>query len=176
MNYREIRTEELSRALFADFTRHQAVNLCRRRRGGKWVIEPDPFTDDWSEADYAELIFCLKRTLQTGGRVCGAFDESGALKGFASVEGTFIGEKRNFADLSCLHVSEELRGRGIGRKLFGLCAEAARQLGAEKLYISSHSAIETQRFYAAMGCVDATEPNAEHAAREPFDCQLEYAL
>lgn len=49
-------------------------------------------------------------------------------------------------------------------------------MGGEKLYISSHSAVETQAFYRGMGCRDAEEIDAAHAAREPFDCQLEYIL
>ena len=47
---------------------------------------------------------------------------------------------------------------------------------AEKLYISSHSAVETQAFYRAVGCREAQEYNAEHVEQEPFDCQLEYVL
>ena len=46
----------------------------------------------------------------------------------------------------------------------------------KKLYLSAHSAVETQAFYAAMGCVEAREYNEAHVASEPFDCQMEYAL
>ena len=44
---------------------------------------------------------------------------------------------------------------------------------AKKLYISAHSAVESQAFYKAMGCVEAEEYNAEHVEKEPYDCQLE---
>ena len=60
--------------------------------------------------------------------------------------------------------------------LFEHCAQWAREDGAQKLYISAHSAQETQAFYAAMGCVDTLWPSPEHVALEPFDCQLEYTL
>lgn len=176
MEYRSINSGELRRELFSGFTRHQVVVKCRRRQNDAWVITDAPFIDDWDEKDYNFLVDCLKNTLATGGFVVGAFDETGTLKGFASVEGVLIGTRRDFADLSCLHVSEELRGRGVGRALFEKCCEAARALGARKLYISSHSAVETQRFYAAMGCVDTREPNAGHVEREPYDCQLEKLL
>ena len=49
-------------------------------------------------------------------------------------------------------------------------------LFTRKLYISAHSAVETQSFYRAMGCVEAEAYCAEHVEREPFDCQLECAI
>ena len=45
-----------------------------------------------------------------------------------------------------------------------------------KLYISGHSAVETQAFYKAMGCVEAKEYNQKHVELEPYDCQLEYQI
>ena len=77
---------------------------------------------------------------------------------------------------SCGYVSAEMRGKGIGSRLFELTASRARAKGARKLYISAHSAVESQAFYCAMGCVDAAEPDAAHVAAEPFDRQLEYRL
>lgn len=105
----------------------------------------------------------------------GAFAD-GALKGFASVESAPLGKAGDYRDLTCLHVSAELRGRGIGRELFARAAQWARAHGGKKLYLSAHSAVETQAFYAAMGCVEAREYNEAHVASEPFDCQMEYAL
>lgn len=78
--------------------------------------------------------------------------------------------------LSNIHVSQDMRGRGIGRALFGMAKTWAREHCAEKLYISAHSAVESQAFYKAMGCVEAVEYNEALAAKEPCDCQLECAL
>ena len=95
--------------------------------------------------------------------VLGAFAD-GALKGFASVESAPLGKAGDYRDLTCLHVSAELRGRGIGRELFTRAAQWARAHGGKKLYLSAHSAVETQAFYAAMGCVEAREYNEAHVA------------
>ena len=46
----------------------------------------------------------------------------------------------------------------------------------EGLYISAHSAVESQAFYKKMGCVEAEEYDPAHTAAEPCDCQLEYLL
>lgn len=172
---RAVAPEELERTLFAGFVRRQEVNLCYRREHGRWVVRADPFIDDWSEDDYRFLLECLHNTLQTGGALFGVFD-GGTLKGFASVESRPMGTRGQYRDLSSLHVSAECRRRGLGRVLLAKAAGWARAQGAEKLYISSHSALETQRFYRALGCTDALEPDAAHTAREPFDCQLEYRL
>ena len=172
---RAVAPEELERTLFAGFVRRQEVNLCYRREHGRWVVRADPFIDDWSEDDYRCLLDCLHNTLHTGGALFGVFD-GGTLKGFASVESRPMGTRGQYRDLSSLHVSAECRRRGLGRVLFAKAAGWARAQGAEKLYISSHSALETQRFYRALGCTDALEPDAAHTAREPFDCQLEYRL
>lgn len=172
---RRLRKEELCRELFAGFVRHQRVGKCRRKENGIWIVKDDPFIDDWTEADYQFLVTCLVNTVNTGGFVYAAFD-NGILKGFASVESVLFGGENRYLDLSSIHVSEDMRGRGIGRLLFAAAAAWARQRGACKLYISSHSAVETQAFYRAMGCVEAQEYNKEHVDREPYDCQLEYVL
>ena len=57
-----------------------------------------------------------------------------------------------------------------------MACEEARQLGADKLYISAHSSKESQAAYRALGCSFAEEINEELAAAEPFDVQLEYKL
>lgn len=175
IEYRKLCAEEIHRELFRDFVRYQKVEDCYRKINGQWVIRKDPFVDDWSEEDYEFLTDCLKNTVRTGGVVYGAFEE-GRLKGFASVEGIPLGTRKQYLDLSSIHVSLELRGRGTGRRLFLLAACFAREHGAEKLYISAHSAVESQAFYKAMGCVEAEEYQKEHVEKEPYDCQLEYGL
>lgn len=175
IQYRSLTPEELCRELFRSFVRRQAVTKCRRREGGEWVVKDDPFIDDWSEADYQTLISCLSNTLATGGIVYAAF-VNGALKGFASVESGLFGGAQRYLDLTSIHVSEELRGTGIGATLFRLAKAWARGQGAAKLYISAHSAVESQAFYAKMGCVEAEAYHQPHVDAEPFDCQLECAL
>ncbi len=173
--YIRLGEEQVRRSLFADFHRRQVVDEVLRRVDGEWAVRHDPFIDEWSGEDYEFLIECLRRTVRTGGFVCGAFVD-GVLKGFASVEAAPVGSRGQYMDLSCLHVSSEMRGCGIGTNLFRLAAGWAGQKGGQKLYISSHSAVETQAFYARMGCVDALEPIQEHVEAEPYDRQLEYEM
>ena len=173
--YRPIEFSETEIGLFFSFERTQSVTDCWRKIEGKWRIVSAPFADDWNEGDYIVLTECLKNTVKAGGLVYGAFVD-GRLKGFVSVDGTLFGKERQYADLMYLYVSRDMRGRGIGRRLFETAKEYARKIGAEKLYISAHSAVETQAFYKAVGCVEASEYQKKHVEKEPFDCQFECAL
>lgn len=174
--YRAIPAEELGPGLFAGFQRRQLVTDCWRREGKSWVIRPDPFVDDWTPAEVAALLAQLGQVLAGGGFVYGAFWPDGRLAGFAAVDARPLGSAGQYRDLCQLHVSQEARRQGIGRRLFGAARRFAAGLGGQKLYISAHSAVETQAFYRGLGCVDALEIQPGHAEAEPFDCQLEYSL
>lgn len=175
MKYRTLHAEEMNRALFKDFIRRQIVTKCWRRENGRWVIKEAPFVDDWTEKDYQTLISCLKNTIISNGFVYGAFDD-GKLKGFVSVEPEIFGGEQGYCDLSSIHVSEDMRKKGIGRTLFLAAKEWAKQKGAKKLYISAHSAVESQAFYQSMGCVEAEVYHQKHVEAEPYDRQLECSL
>ena len=175
INFRALGAQDLTRRLFDNFVRTQPVTLCWRKIDGVWTIEEDPFIDDWTEAEYRVLVDCLQNTVKTGGFVLGAFIDD-KLKGFVSVEPTLFGSRKQYMDLSSIHVSQDVRAQGIGRQLFERAKAFAKARGAEKLYISAHSAVESQAFYRAMGCKEAQEYNQSHVDKEPFDCQLECLL
>ncbi len=173
--YRKLEETQITRQLFQSFRRHQNVTRCWRKEEGKWLLKDVPFVEEWSEAEYSFLVKCLKNTIHTGGYVFGAFQEE-QLIGFASVENNHFGSEKQYVQLSCIHVSEESRGKRIGKELFARACEAGRLLKAEKLYISAHSSKESQAFYHAMGCVETLEYNKEISQAEPYDCQLEKVL
>ncbi len=173
--YRRITAADMNIGLFHGFQRRQVVTDCWRKERGEWKIKRAPFVDDWDGKDYEELVRCLKNTIATDGLVYGAFI-GGELKGFVSVEGALQGSRLQYMDLSSLHVSRDVRRQGIGKALFLIAKQFAKEKKAEKLYISAHSAVESQAFYRAMGCVEAEEYNKEHVEKEPYDCQLECDL
>ena len=166
IQYRNVVQDELCLELFQNFIRHQVVTKCWRKEKGKWVIKDAPFIDDWTEADYQVLISCLKNTLKSGGFVYAAFDKH-KVKGFVSVESVLFGGEQKYLDLTSIHVSEDMRGLGIGKKLFLLAKKWAKDHGAAKLYISAHSSVESQNFYKKMGCVEAELYNQQHVQAEP---------
>lgn len=172
IQYRKLNKDEITRELFGGFIRHQIVTECWRKNGEEWVIKSAPFVDDWAEEEYQFLVSCLKNTVSKGGFVYAGFCD-GVLKGFVSVESEQFGPSREYLDLTSIHVSEDMRGKGMGKTLFLAAKEWAREMGAEKLYISAHSAVESQAFYRAMGCTWAGITVQKHVEEEPYDCQLE---
>lgn len=172
ISYRELKLNEICRELFGEFIRHQNVTKCIRRENNKWVIKDDPFVDDRTENDYKVLIEDLKNTINNNGFVYAAFYK-GSLKGFVSIEFPLFGGAHKYIDLPNIYVSEDMRGQGIGKALFVEAKKQAKKRGAEKLYISAHSAVESQKFYKAMGCVEAELYDKRHIEKEPYDCQLE---
>ncbi|PUU90185.1 GNAT family N-acetyltransferase [Halanaerobium sp.] len=175
ISYRKLKKDEIKLSLFSNFDRHQEVNKCWRKENKKWILKNISFTENWGIDEYEFLVKCLQKTIKTGGTVFGTFKGKN-LVGFASLENHFFGSKNNYLQLSSIHASNNYRGQGIGKSLFKLVCKKAKDAGAEKLYISAHSAEETQLFYKAMGCQEAVEYNEKLVAKEPYDCQLEYIL
>lgn len=175
IQYRNLSLDEICTELFDGFIRRQKVTKCWRKEHGEWKIKDDPFIDDWSESYYQILVDCLRNTIVTGGFVYAAFYK-GILKGFTSVESVLFGGEQKYMELSSIHVSEDMRNKGIGAELFLAAKAWAKENGAKKLYISAHSAVESQAFYKKMGCVEAEVYNQKHVDKEPYDCQLECKL
>lgn len=173
--YRTLCESEINLALFHNFIRKQVVTKCWRRENGQWFIKDAPFIDDWSEKDYQFLVECLKNTISIGGLVHGAFVNH-SLKGFVAVLPEIFGGENQYMDLAAIHVSQDMRNSGIGKTLFLTAKQWAKEKGAKKLYISAHSAVESQAFYKKMGCVEAKVYHQKHVEEEPFDCQLEVVL
>lgn len=172
VTYQVLEEEELREELFRDFRRRQEVTHRLEKTAAGWTVREDRFVDDWGAEEYQILVRCLRHTAASGGLVLGAFSE-GRLKGFVSVEGAPAGSRGQYLELSSLHVSQELRGQGIGAALFEAARRFARERGIGRLYISAHPAVETQAFYRAMGCREAEEYQHVSAEHAPPDCQLE---
>ena len=162
-------------SMFACFDRTQNITKCWRKIDGEWVIKDIVFVDNWSDKEYRKGVDYLRALIRSKGYVVGAFFD-GKLKGFASVEPVIFGTEAKYMTLSNIHVSQDMRRHGIGKELLTLTKKWAKEHGAEKLYISAHSAVESQAFYKSMGCVEAVEYNKELAEKEPCDCQLECVL
>lgn len=173
---RELTESDLVPDLLEAFNRYQEVVYVWRTIENKKVLVKNPFTENWDSELKREVVAVdLTNCIKGGGAVFGAFHES-KLIAFATLLHDFFGSRKQYLQLIQLHTSYEYRHFGLGKQLFKLCADKAKSWGAEKLYISTHSAEESQRFYKAVGCRDAEEIDKKIAEHEPYDCQLEYLL
>ena len=157
------------------FVRHQTVTACWRKTDSDWKLVPILYEENWSLEQCREIAENVRLHMNLDQTGFGAFIGE-RIVGFATVSHHIFGATARYAELVCFQISEEYRRQGIGRKLFSMACEEARRLGAEKLYISSHSSKESQAAYRALGCTPAEEINARLVAEEPFDVQLEYRL
>lgn len=175
ISYRLLPEDSIKSSLFANFHRYQEVTYCYRKVEDGWVLKEIPFIEDWDSWELEKLTRSLLKTVREGGVFFGAFDGENLI-GFFSIKSEAFGSQREYLQLSNLHVSYEYRNHGIGKELFRLACQKAADMGAKKLYLSTHSSYETQAFYRAVGCVEALFYNPKLVAREPYDCQLEYSL
>ncbi len=110
-----------------------------------------------------------RRALGHRGAVFGAF-EGERLVGFAFLRDKLIQGRES---VGVLWVSADYRRHGVGRKLFMLCADAARDAEAATLYISTHPNAETQAFYISLGCYETERlPNAGPKTDIPREYKL----
>lgn len=176
----EIRYEKLNYGNFGghsldEFRRHQTITECWRNVSGELKLVSNEFTEDWSVEKCREIASEISCRLEKDLSAFGAFCRN-RLVGFVTVEHEIFGKSAKYVNLEQFQVSEDFRGRGIGRNLFTLACSEAKNLGAQKLYISAHSSKESQAAYKALGCVPVSEVNGKMAAEEPFDIQMEFVL
>lgn len=117
----------------------------------------------------------LKKDFVNGAFIIGAFERDQVIA-FAGIRTGFFGKESKYLQMPYMHVSKQFRGLGIGKELFYSCIDNAKSMGADKVYISAHPAIETQKFYESLGCVLAKEINPELKKLEPHDIHLEYII
>ncbi|MBN2795742.1 MAG: GNAT family N-acetyltransferase [Clostridia bacterium] len=133
------------------------------------------YVDDWDILKKEQVVHILRYYLDTGGAVV-ALVEGSNLLGFAAINGKPMGMKGQYLNLGFIHVSNPYRGHGLGKVLFTEICKEARLRNAKKLYIGANPAVDTYRFYKAMGCTLAQEIVEEIYNHEPLDLQLEYDL
>ena len=175
--------------ILAGYVRYQLTTRVVRAACGTGAhaeaLVKDRFEDDWDADRLVEIETYLRACLGRGGAVVvaleaapgpGGVEHRDAVVGFAAVEAERFGPGRAYVELTYLHVTRPRRGRGIGGRLFVAACSAAEKLGAERLYIGAHPAVETQAFYRAAGCVPARYTHPTVFEREPRDIQLEKRL
>lgn len=173
MEYRELsladsyRVNEINGAQFIAKAWRQ-IDGKRQLVDINWQEHQLPNGIDWH-------IHHLETAVKNGGAAYGCFEEN-TLIGFAVINAELFGTTAHYLLLDQLFISLEHRGKGIGRKLFGLCCQGAKKRGADKLYICAGSAEETIAFYFGIGCEEAQEVNQKLYELDTRDYQLEYTL
>jgi len=156
--------------------RREVVERCYYLIDGHLMLKPDFFDiQGWPPGDYEKYTPIGQDCFRRGGVFFGAF-ASGKIVGAVILESKFIGKEKDQLQLTFLHISRDFRGQGLGRRLFEIASQTARQRGAKRLYISATPSENTIRFYFKMGCTLASEIDPQLYALEPEDIHLEFIL
>lgn len=158
-----------SEDMLDNYNRKHEVKKVWRKTDGEYVLVEQPYTEDWDLARKRSVARMIGRP----DYITYIAQQDGRVVGFIGLKRTLVG-KRMILDM--MHVSADLRGQGLGRKLFQMGIQEARQAGAEELYISACSSEETIAFYRAMGAELTDRPIPEIAEDEPFDLQMTYVI
>lgn len=176
IQYKQLIIDDVREGLLDYFNRFQEVKKVWRIIENKKVLIEHPFTEEMDKREKNALIMGhFAECIREGGCVFVALYQNNVIA-FATLPYAFFGSRNQYVNIAEFYTSYEFRGYGIGKNLFAQCAEQGKKWGAEKLYISSHSAEETVAFYRSVGCVDAIEINQRLAEKEPYDIQMEYSL
>ena len=174
--FKEIKADELHSNMLQNFNRYQYVeNDWYPDENGGYYLVHQPHEENWDDSEKTKIVGKWLSALNNGGKSFGAY-EGEKLVGFAFIDGTRLGSEKQYLELLYFHVSYEYRGKGIGKKLFHLCAEAALQLQCKKLYIVASSSEESQKAYHKLGCVYAKERIPYLYEQRPYDVHMEFLL
>ncbi len=156
--------------------RREVIDRIYYLENGELVLKPEHYDmSGWPNGEAEKYTPILLEIYDRGGWFYGVFSET-ALVGITVLDCQFIGKHREHLQLEFLHVSRDSRGRGLGKRLFGLSKQEARARGARFLYISATPSEHTVNFYLRLGCRLAAEPVPHLLALEPNDIHLECEL
>lgn len=156
--------------------RSEVVDKIYSLKKGKLVLKPEHYDmHGWPPGEPEHYTPFLIDCFDHGGHFWGAFSGE-LLIGVVILENRFIGSAKDTLQMKFLHVSNNFRKHGLGKKLFYLAAEKAKELGAKKMYISATPSESTVNFYMRLGCVLASEIDEKLLSLEPEDIHLEYDL
>ena len=175
IEYKELTLDDINIDLLNNFERFQEIRKSWRIVNGTWALIDDVYTINMDKNTKQKETKYFSNTIKKGGFIFGAY-ENKEIVGYSALLNERFGTRKQYIELKLLHISSNYRGKGIGKKLFFLCVTKAKELGIEKIYISSNSSEETVGFYMRIGCTDAMEINSKIADEKPYDRQMEYTV
>jgi predicted N-acetyltransferase YhbS len=174
MQIRELSREEVELVWTID--RSELIErVYRHVKGGLILKDERHDVSGWSRETIDHYGPWLLDCFDRGGSFFGAF-EGDRMVGVSVLENRFIGCEHDQLQLKFLHVGREQRGTGLGRTLFDLAADRAKELGARRLYVSSTPSENSVGFYFHLGCRVTDEVDPELFEAEPEDIHLEYDI
>lgn len=171
LEFRELKRAEIDRIWTIDRREHIA-NIYRLVDGGLQLEAHDFDVPGWHPDNVAKTTPLLYEMFDRGARFFASFDGE-QLAGVSVLDTLPRGERGDLRELGFMHVGRDYRSQGLGARLFEQARAAARELGAQGLYISATPSENTIRFYQRCGATVLAVPDPELFALEPEDIHLE---
>lgn len=172
VHLRRMANSEITR--IAEIDRSEHVTLAYRVRDRRleerhvdWHV-PRWFGEGNGEHSVQTKVAALSPILDQGGVMWGAFDQD-RLVGVAILR---PGLTEDMAQLAFLHVSKGYRRQGIATRLTQQASKLAREMGAQRLYVSATESESAVGFYFSQGFELAEEVHPELYALEPEDIHM----
>jgi ribosomal protein S18 acetylase RimI-like enzyme len=176
IEYKQLTLVDINENLLDNFNRYQKVIKSWQNIKGDWSLIDFEYIVDWDKDKKNNVIKEFLNIIENAnGYIFGAYLNEDLI-GFSVLLNKKFGTNEQYIRLKFLHVSLDYRNKGLGRKLFELCAEKTKEIGVKKIYIGANDSEETQKFYIGLGCKDALEINPEIFEEEPYDRQMEYII
>jgi predicted N-acetyltransferase YhbS len=170
VTYRELET--IDAGLFSAIDRSEVIDGRYTVVDGRLVLEPRyHVVTGWYPSEIADHPTRIRHFISTGGRAFGAWHDT-TLVGLVALDASGVGGDPSVMQLEPLHVSANYRNFGIGKTLVSMIADAARDLGATSIYISSIPTRNSVDAYLRMGARLASPPDPKLLAKEPEDIHL----
>lgn len=174
VTYRALRRDEIP-AIWSIDRRERIERIFVARPEGLVLEDVRADVPGWAPGRAALETPVFEASYDSGTWFHGAF-EGERLVGIAVLESEFFGPGGGALQLNFLHISAEMRGKGLGTALFERALVEARGRGATQMYVSATPTESTVRFYLARGCEVLVKPDARLFALEPEDIHLACAL
>lgn len=171
---KNLTTNDIPSDVLLNFRHREIITKKWINQNGQWNLVAASDLREWKQQKRIWISGYLCQQLERGGSVVAAYTGD-TLVGFCCADGCLAGKTAKYANMTMLFVDDQWKRKGIGRKLFENICFCAKQMGAEKLFISAVPSFDTIAFYFAMGCVDAGEVIPEYVDTNE-DRYLEFSL
>lgn len=169
IRYNTVYPRNIKTGLLNGYKRQSETSRVKYVEDGILKEKADFFKEDWDQ----EKLHSIEQFMKKKQNITIIAKDQSQTVGFLVVDtNSFDG----YMNVPYIHTDARYRGLGIGKNLILLGSKTAKDLGAEKLYISGHPDINTQAFYEKIGCVLAQKINQTLYEIEPLDIQLELSL
>ncbi len=172
VHIRRMQDSEITR--IAEIDRSEHVTVAYRVSDGRlekrhvdWHV-PRWFSEGDGEHSVRAKVAALSPILNQEGMMWGAFDED-RLVGVTILRPRLT---EDTAQLAFLHVSKGYRRLGIAARLTEQASKVAKEMGAQRLYVSATESESAVGFYHSQGFELAEEVHPELYALEPEDIHM----